>query len=156
MEKIKAGIFIDKEARDNMNRLKEFGVRPNDFLDAILRFDEEGLIEYIKLIKQFKNSEEFTVHQNDVYCTTELSNLRKVELEKHISLESLQKMAIESNLKSNLTDNDIKSNMSTIFRYLVDVTKAILVIGKDGNDNKDEIKKLKLRIEKLEGSNRIN
>lgn len=153
MEKIKAGIFIDKEARDNMNRLKEFGMRPNDFLDSILRFDEAGLLEYITLIKKFKNNEEFTVMQNDIYCTTEANSLRKAELEKYISLERLQKITIESNLKSNLTEDDIKSNISIIFKHLVDVTKAILVIGKDGNDNKDEIKELKLKIEKLEEKN---
>lgn len=154
-KKIKVGFYLNDKSKENLDALRKLGIKPNDLLDSILSFENEGLVKYINLIKQFKNNKDFTIIADDVYCTTEHSNLKKAELDKHITLERLQKIAIESNLKSNLTEDDIQSNISIIFRYLVDVTKAILVIGKDGNNNKDEIKALKLRIEKLEEIKKI-
>lgn len=149
-KKIKVGFYLNDKSKENLDVIRKLGIKPNDLLDSILSFEDEGLIKFINLIKQFKNNKEFTVSTDDIYCTTEVNSLRKAELEKYISLERLQKITIESNLKSNLTEDDIKSNISIIFKHLVDVTKAILVIGKDGNDNKNEIKELKLKIEKLE------
>lgn len=149
-KKIKVGFYLNDKSKENLDAIRKLGIKPNDLLDSILSFEDEGLIKFVNLIKQFKNNKEFTVSTDDIYCTTEVNSLRKADLEKYISLERLQKITIESNLKSNLTEDDIKSNISIIFKHLVDVTKAILVIGKDGNNNKDEIKELKLKIEKLE------
>lgn len=149
-KKIKVGFYLNDKSKENLDAIRKLGIKPNDLLDSILSFEDEGLIKFVNLIKQFKNNKEFTVSTDDIYCTTEVNNLRKAGVAKHISLDLLNQMVIELNLKSNLTEDETKKNISIIFKYLVDVTRAILVIGKDGNDNKDEIKELKLKIEKLE------
>ncbi len=69
MEKIKTGMYIQKECKENIDKLKSFDVKPNEFFDKILKFDNEGLSFYLDLVSKYNNREYTTYDKPNTFIT---------------------------------------------------------------------------------------
>lgn len=79
-EKIKTGMYIKKECKNNIDKLKLYDTKPNEFFDKILKFDKEGLITYINLVGKFNELEEgYTVVESNhsIFCTNNKEEFKK-------------------------------------------------------------------------------
>ncbi|AFL69608.1 hypothetical protein [Sulfurospirillum barnesii] len=151
-ESLKVNFMISKEAKQNIERYRKSRRLTNSSLiDKLLQFDSEALQLFISIFKeqqeqenqgleylQFNNIEGGIVFTNSMMNNaihsnlSSLSNTRRKE-EKIFSADTVE----------NMSKRELGENLEIM-------EKAILVIGKSGNDTKDDIKELKLRIEKLE------
>ncbi len=162
MEKIKAGIYIDKDSRDNMNKLKDFGVRPNDFLDSVFSFSEDGLIKYIDLIKKFQNTSKIEIVNDELYCTTDVDKIRQFSQLSELDTEEIKNINLDNdisdfesiiNTKTPKTDDEIMQekilNLQEKHLNLLDrqkiMAKTLQILIKKDEINEKRIKDLEKR-----------
>ncbi|MCT7536973.1 hypothetical protein [Aliarcobacter butzleri] len=143
-EKIKTGMYIKKECKNNIDKLKFYDVKPNEFFDKILKFDKEGLITYINLVGKFNDFEEgFTLVESNhsIYCTNQKKEFKKAasfdDLSTTDALRILNQnhatnldMAIENTEKDKLEKleiilNEQQTYINDLFRAVASIIKKI-------------------------------
>lgn len=89
-EKIKTGIYIYKDSKSNLDKLKSFGIKPNDFFDKILKFDKEGLALYIDLLNKYNDYQDgFIFEEPYFYCTNNKEELSKINITGYDRIDKL-------------------------------------------------------------------
>lgn len=144
-EKVKTGMYIKKECKNNIDKLKFYDIKPNEFFDKILKFDDEGLITYINLLSKFNNVEEgFTMIESNhsIFCTNKKEDFRKASSFNNLSTTDALKILNENedkNLNKIMKDekeDKIKSLESILNEhqlYIHDLLRAVGSIIKKNN-----------------------
>lgn len=150
-EKIKVGVYLKSEVKDNLNRLKEFNRSTNPTLDTILSFNQEGLIEYIKLCSLFQEKKEWEVKTDDLYCTTIKKDLKIKKALGVVSLNTVHKMILETKLPL-LANGELEreDSVDEILERMVKLTKATEFLIKNEKRHDSEIEELEKKILELE------
>ncbi|MDD3344214.1 MAG: hypothetical protein PHR87_11655 [Sulfurospirillaceae bacterium] len=151
-ESLKVNFMLSKEAKQNIEHYRKSRRLTNSSLvDKLLQFDSEALQLFVSIFKEQREQE-----------TQGIEYLQFEKIEGGIVFtNSMMHNAIHSNLsglsntrrkEEKIFSADTVENMSArdLGENLEMMEKAILVIAKEGRDNKDEIKELKLKLEKLE------
>lgn len=141
-EKIKTGMYIKKECKSNIDKLKFYDIKPNEFFDKILKFDTEGLITYINLVSKFNDYKEgFTLVESNhsIYCTNQKKEFKKVSSFDDLSTTDALKI-LNQNHAANLdmiiknTEEDKLKKLEIILNeqqtYINDLFRAVASIIK--------------------------
>ena len=150
IEKVKVGVYLKAETKENMNRLKEFGRTANPTLDALLAFNREGLIEYVRLCSLFQEQEEWELITDEMYCTTVKKDLKIKKALGHTSLNSVHKMILDQKLPLLEKGELAEDEDSKILDRMVRLTRATEFLIKNEKRHDAEIERLEKRILELE------
>lgn len=151
LEKVKVGVYLKSEVKENLNRLKEFGRTTNPTLDTLLLFNREGLIEYIRLCSLFQDKQEWELKTDDLYCTTIKEDLRIKKSLGNASLNSVQTMILDYKLpllEKGQTESEEEYNQ--ILDRMVKLTKAAEFLIHNEKRHDTEIEKLQKKVLELE------
>lgn len=144
-EKIKTGMYIKKECKNNIDKLKFYNIKPNEFFDKILKFDKEGLITYINLVSKFNELEEgFTVVESNhsIFCTNNKEEFKKAASFNNLSTTDALKILNENeagnlNMQIKNEKEDKLEKMEKILNeqqsYIYDLLRAVGAIIKKNN-----------------------
>ena len=150
-EKVKVGVYLKSETKDNLNRLKEFGKSANPTLDTLLSFNKEGLVEYIKLLSLFQDKQEWEIKTDELFCTTVQKDLQIKEALGNSSLNSVHKMILGQKLPLLETgQTEQEEGVDQILEKMVKLTKATEFLIQNEKQHDLEIEKLEKRILELE------
>lgn len=153
---IKIGFSITEGTQEILNNFKKkHKVNMSDVVEKLLRFDEEGLSEYVKMLKMFKEREMLQIKKSDFYLTT---NKNEIELAYHTSSQDMRipkaNMAIEyfQNKIDNEAAPSVEEDIITIKTHLVKYLHSLSITAQDNMTMKqefNEIRKIKQDLEKL-------
>jgi|GEM_PF-6431458 len=150
IEKVKVGVYLKAETKENMNKLKEFGKTANPTLDTLLAFNREGLIEYVRLCSLFQEKEEWELITDEMYCTTVKEDLKIKKSLGSMSSNSVNKMLLDVKLPYLERGKIGESEDSKILDRMVRLTKATEFLIKNEKRHDTEIEKLEKRVLELE------
>ena len=151
-EKMKVGIYLKEESKQNLDRLKEFNRKINPTLDKLFSFNKEGLLEYIKLLSLYQDKEEWEVRTNGIVCTTSKEQIQKSKTVSHMSIDAINEMILDSKLPLLAKGETEETNNSNLLERMVKLTRATEYLIKHEKKHDREIGKLERRIFELEES----
>jgi hypothetical protein len=150
-EKVKVGIYLKTEVKENLNRLKEFDRNTNRTLDTILSFNKEGLIEYIKLCSLFQEKKEWELKTDEIYCTTIQKELKIKKALGSVSLNTVHRMILDTKLPLLAKgETEKEDRVDEILDRMVRLTKATEFLIQNEKRHDTEIEKLEKKILELE------
>lgn len=144
-EKVKTGMYIKKECKNNIDKLKFYDTKPNEFFDKILKFDKEGLITYINLVSKFNEKEEgYTVIESNhsIFCTNNKEEFKKATSFYNLSTTDALKILNEKEdenlnmmLKNEKEDKleKLEKILNEQQSYIYDLLRAVGAIIKKNN-----------------------
>jgi broad-specificity NMP kinase len=126
---IKVNYSISVETKNTVDRYrKKHKVNMSSAMDKILKFNKEGIAEYVRLISKFQEQQEWRLSTNEFMCTTIWHDIKIINtilgdgVDKNIVLEAAHKSLMDQ-LNDFNQDNDKIEDNNKIEMKAADVAK---------------------------------